>query len=93
MEWIFEGIGTEIISIVISLVIGGVVGYKIGIKKASNQKQIAGDDADQKQIINIEESDFSQIKKANIETSIVQSQKAGDSSSQSQIGEIRNNGR
>ncbi len=49
MEWIFDGIGTEIISIIISLFIGGAIGFKIGVNK-NNQKQKAGDNSTQFQI-------------------------------------------
>ena len=41
MEWIFDGIGTQIISLVIGLIIGGgaggAIGYNIAVKKI-NQK-------------------------------------------------------
>ncbi|MDE7184066.1 MAG: hypothetical protein K2O40_06210 [Lachnospiraceae bacterium] len=57
MDWIFDGIGTEMIGIIISLIIGalggGTVGYKIGIRRTAKQKQIAGDDAEQKQELHI----------------------------------------
>lgn len=49
MEWFFDGIGTEIISIIISFIIGGSIGYRIGINK-NNQKQKAGDNSTQVQI-------------------------------------------
>lgn len=32
MEWIFDGIGTEIISLLIGLAGGGAIGYRIGIR-------------------------------------------------------------
>ena len=41
MDWIFSGIGTEIISLIIGMLGGGAVGYKIGIKRTAKQKQIA----------------------------------------------------
>ena len=54
IEWVFDGIGTEIIVGLISLVIGilggGVVGYKIGIKNKVKQKQKARDNANQNQV-------------------------------------------
>ncbi|MDR0397867.1 MAG: hypothetical protein LBH36_01630 [Candidatus Nomurabacteria bacterium] len=58
MEWIFDGIGTAIITFLLGLLVGGGAGYKIAINK----------------------------------NSIKQRQKAGDNSSQTQIGEV-NNGR
>ena len=53
MEWLFEGLGTEIFSIIIGLIIGGIGGYRIGIKKNVKQNQITNDNANQVQIGNI----------------------------------------
>jgi len=53
MNWIFDGLGTEIISIIFGLIFGGACGYRIGIKKNIKQKQIANDNANQVQISNI----------------------------------------
>lgn len=55
MEWLFDGIGTEIVSIIISLIIGvlsgGALGYKIGISKVNiKQKQNGGNNSTQTQI-------------------------------------------
>jgi hypothetical protein len=51
LKWIFDGIGTELISLVVGLLIGGGVGFKIGInKKSIKQKQKAGDNSTQIQI-------------------------------------------
>lgn len=50
MEWIFNGIGTEIISVIIGLFIGGVGGYSIGIRKTNNMKQKAKNNANQTQV-------------------------------------------
>lgn len=52
MEWIFEGIGTAIITLIVGFLTGGAVGYRIGIKKnnITNQKQNAEDNASQIQI-------------------------------------------
>ena len=54
MEWMFDGIGTELISTVIGLLIGafggGAVGYKIGSKNKIKQNQNAGDNSKQIQI-------------------------------------------
>lgn len=55
MEWIFSGIGTEVISAIIGLIIGGASGYKIGVKVTNNkkntkQRQRAGDNSTQIQI-------------------------------------------
>lgn len=54
LEWILDGIGTELIGTVIGLIIGafggGAVGYKIGSKNKIKQKQNAGDNSKQVQI-------------------------------------------
>lgn len=50
LEWFFDGLGTEIISIIIGFVIGGFSGYNIGIKKNITQHQKAKDNANQVQI-------------------------------------------
>lgn len=59
MEWIFEGIGTAIISLILGIVIGGVGGYNIGVKRSTKMKQKACDNATQTQIeqINIIENE------------------------------------
>ena len=50
MEWIFDGIGTEIISAIIGLVIGGLGGYKIGIRNRNKQIQKSGNNSNLFQI-------------------------------------------
>lgn len=49
-SWIFDGIGTTIISGIVGLIIGGTAGYKIGVKKSISQKQKAGKNSSQIQI-------------------------------------------
>ena len=54
-EWVFDGIGSQIIGIIIGLILGGSGGYFFGYKVAKNkisQKQEAGDDSEQTQIVN-----------------------------------------
>ena len=95
MEWFFDGIGTEIISIIIGIIIGagtgGVVDYKIGINKSMlKQGQKAGDQSSQKQegrIVAANPEDASVIKVNSLK--IKQSQKAGNEASQTQIGGLR----
>lgn len=53
VEWIFDGIGTAILSGIAGLVIGGVSGYQIGIRNKTKQKQKAGNNSNQTQIGNI----------------------------------------
>ena len=90
---IFDGIGTQLICGFFGLLIGGVGGYFLGVFRSINQKQKAGDGARQKQsaVIGVE-SDFEGKKKSNriIESVVVQKQCAGDNSSQTQVGEIKN---
>ncbi len=51
MEWIFDGIGTAILSSLVSLLVGGGIGYRVGINKNKvKQKQKARDHASQIQI-------------------------------------------
>ena len=50
MDWIFSGIGTEIIIGLVGLVTGGCIGYKIGIKNTINQSQKAKENSTQTQI-------------------------------------------
>ena len=38
MDVIFDGIGTEIISLIFGAIVGGTVGYKIGSKSKQSQK-------------------------------------------------------
>lgn len=33
VQWIFDGIGTAVISAIIGLLVGGFAGYRIGVKK------------------------------------------------------------
>lgn len=39
MEWVFDGIGTELVSLLIGGILGGTIGYKIGIKNKISQCQ------------------------------------------------------
>ena len=51
MEWIFDGIGTAIITLIIGFLTGGTIGYKIGINKNTvKQNQKAGNNSSQTQI-------------------------------------------
>ena len=55
-EWIFDGIGSELISVLIGLAIGEGAGYYIGVTNTTNkikQKQKAGDNAKQEQVCQV----------------------------------------
>ena len=54
LHWIFDGIGTEILSAIIGGVIGGLAGYVIGVKNSAKQNQKARNDAKQTQEFEIE---------------------------------------
>ena len=40
-EWIFDGIGTELIGLTIGALLGGIAGYTIGVRNKSKQTQKA----------------------------------------------------
>lgn len=50
MEWVFDGIGTELISLFVGWLTGGLIGYKIGIRNKISQRQKGRDNANQVQI-------------------------------------------
>ena len=86
-EWFFEGIGTEIIMFIIGLLAGGISGYRIGMKKNGIQKQIAKEEAKQKQELEVEiNNDFEEN---GINGNLRQVQKACSKAEQSQVGKIR----
>lgn len=49
-NWIFDGFGTEILSLIVGLITGGTVGYNIGIRNKIKQKQKSGNNSTQTQI-------------------------------------------
>lgn len=53
MEWIFDGIGTEIFSLLVGFLSGGFLGYRIGIKNNISQRQEGRDGIKQVQIGNM----------------------------------------
>ena len=50
ISWIFDGFGTEILSLIAGLISGGAIGYKIGVHNRVKQSQKAGDNSNQTQI-------------------------------------------
>ena len=87
MEWAFDGIGTELISILLTIAVAGFVGYKIHVKKVGSQNQTAKNGAHQKQILEIDGDQA--IENSHITNSIHQKQKAGDNAVQEQIGSVK----
>ena len=80
-EWLFDGIGTALISAIFSL-----IAYNAAIKKIGKQSQNAGDGSNQKQEMLIENGDSNE----NVQNTIEQTQKAGKNSKQVQVGKINN---
>lgn len=87
LKCFFDGIGTELLSLIIGTIGGGIAGYKLGVKRSGKQKQIAKSNAKQKQEIIIDEASKNADQK-NVEDNICQIQKAGKNSEQIQIGRI-----
>ena len=89
VEWVFEGIGTEIISLVIGAAIGGVAGFHIckhRVKFVQTQK--AGSHAKQYQKgVSHQKNGESQAKDRDAAATFGQKQIAGDEVKQVQIGE------
>ena len=99
MEWFFDGLGTELISIIIGVILvavtGGTIGYKIGVNKQSmKQKHKAGTASKQKQIGESDKTIVLDEKNLNVNNiKIKQEQKAKDEASQTQIGRVNVNER
>ena len=98
IQWIFSGIGTQILSAIGGLIIGGLIGYKIRDRRIGKQKQKGGKHSNQRQEFHIdsatdpaEDSSADNVEGSN-RYSINQNQKAGDDSTQVQIGGIGKRG-
>lgn len=50
LSWLFDGIGTQIITFLVGTITGGVCGYRIGIHSKTKQSQKAGNNSSQTQI-------------------------------------------
>lgn len=86
LKTIFDGIGTEMVSVIVGLAIGTFGGYKLGVRNTIRQIQKSGSDSELYQygIIKGEEAD--DLQKVSKENSIYQKQKSGDDSKQIQVG-------
>lgn len=89
IEWIFSGIGTQIVAYIVSFAITGFIGYKILIHRSS-VKQIQKADNNAVQVQIIRQSDDSDYKSKISKNSTTQKQVAGFGSKQTQNGEIKN---
>ena len=85
LQWIFDGIGTEILSLIIGAIAGGLAGYKIGVNRSGKQKQTAKRGAKQRQEMIIDDKIHDESKKP-VNNNMTQNQKAGKNSEQVQIG-------
>ena len=87
IEWIFDGIGSTIVSFVLGLIFGSVGGIKI--HETIRQKQSAKNNANQTQVGSVFDGENSKQGAEN-ETSVTQVQKSRDNANQIQIGELKN---
>lgn len=94
VQWIFSGIGTQIVINLVSMFVGGLIGYRIRDKQIGKQKQIAGHSSNQHQEFHIESNNKKVIDEKESHQVVDQIQQAGDNSTQMQIGEVdEHNGR
>lgn len=87
LQWIFDGIGTELLSLAIGAIAGGLAGYKVGVKKSGKQIQKAKSGAKQRQELIIDDK-ITVGDKSNVQKNIRQTQKAGKNAEQVQFGRI-----
>ena len=88
-QWFFDGLGTEIVSLIIGAIGGGLAGFHIGKRSKITQTQKAGNRAKQRQE-STSENKNSADKKSGKSSSVKQTQVAGDNSEQVQIGGSKN---
>ena len=90
-SWVFDGIGTAIVSAILGLVLGGIGGFAIGRKSKSKQIQKANNNANQRQSADVDNTKNGDSKETTkTETFVVQKQKAKDNANQVQIGSVKN---
>ena len=89
LQWIFSGIGTELLILAVGAIAAGFAIHKIVVKKSGKQVQKAKSRSNQRQELIID-SDSTVGDKCNAQNSIKQTQKAGKESKQVQIGGIKN---
>ena len=93
VSWFFDGLGTEIISLIIGAITGGLIGFAAGRKSHMSQKQNAGNGAEQTQkgtANNAERANANGENRQNSVATVHQTQKAGDNSKQTQVGSSKN---
>jgi len=86
VKWFFDGLGTQVLTLIVTVLISGGAGYFIGKHKNKFiQKQEAGSMADQCQLGKTKSQKDSTATKDQ-QNIFCQQQKAGDNSKQVQIG-------
>ncbi|MCM1024250.1 MAG: hypothetical protein NC395_09350 [Prevotella sp.] len=86
IQWVFSGLGTELVSLAIGAILGGIVGVRIGKhKRKLHQIQKAGKESEQYQKGTLRKK-INNEKSEDVISSFTQKQIAGDNSKQTQIG-------
>lgn len=86
IQWVFDGLGTELVSLAIGGILGGIVGFRIGKhKRKMHQVQEAGIESEQYQKGTFRKKS-NDAESKDVISSLTQKQKAGDNSKQTQIG-------
>lgn len=85
IKWIFDGIGSTIVSFILGLIFGSVGGIKI--YKTIRQKQSAKNNANQTQVGSIFDDENSK-QKVEYKTTVTQVQKSRNNANQIQIGTL-----
>ena len=88
-NWVFDGIGTEIIIGLVGLVVGGIGGFAIGRRTKSTQTQKAKESARQKQTFSVDNGNPPKTKSYKSKNSVVQKQEAENNAEQIQIGNVK----
>ena len=74
IQWIFSGIGTQILSAVGGFIIGGLIGYRIRDRRIGKQKQKGGKHSNQRQEFHIDSATDSSV--GNVDNQIQYSTKS-----------------
>ncbi len=86
-EWFFDGIGTELVSLIVGTLFGGIAGYNVGVRSKSRQCQKSGDNSNQYQSNAVVTSAVGN-NNSKINSKVVQKQNAGNNATQMQNGGI-----
>ncbi len=88
VQWVFDGFGTELISLAGGAIVGGVIGFRVGKHTTKfTQEQKAGVGAEQyQQGKPTQKLQRNKVKDQDVMETYTQKQKAGDNSKQTQIG-------